>query len=63
MNEDVKSKIFKIGYEVTQSGTSGETGTGLGLILCKEFVEKHDGKIWVQSELGKGCLVKFTLPL
>jgi two-component system sensor histidine kinase/response regulator len=63
MNEDVKSKIFKIGYEVTQSGTSGETGTGLGLILCKEFVEKHDGKIWVESELGKGCLVKFTLPL
>ncbi|PKH67363.1 PAS domain-containing sensor histidine kinase [Flavobacterium sp. ALD4] len=63
MNEDVKSKIFKIGYEVTQSGTSGETGTGLGLILCKEFVEKHDGEIWVESELGKGCLVKFTLPL
>jgi signal transduction histidine kinase len=62
MNEDVKSKIFKVGYQVTQSGTSGETGTGLGLILCKEFVKKHSGKIWVESELGKGCDVKFILP-
>jgi two-component system, sensor histidine kinase and response regulator len=55
-------KLFRIDVHHTTIGTSSEKGTGLGLILCKEFIEKNDGQIWVESTLGKGSNFKFILP-
>jgi signal transduction histidine kinase len=47
---------------ISDNGTADEKGTGFGIFLCKEFIAKHGGKIWVESELGKGSEFKFTLP-
>jgi signal transduction histidine kinase len=60
---EVLSKLFDITQMYSSRGTNDEKGTGLGILLCKEFVEKHGGKIWIESELGKGSEFKFTLPL
>jgi len=56
-------KIFMLDGSFTTKGTANESGTGLGLLLCKEFVEKNNGKIWVESKKGKGSTFSFTLPL
>jgi signal transduction histidine kinase len=62
---DTKTKNSLFGIELKQNrkdGTMGEKGTGLGLILCKEFITKHNGRIWVESETGAGSTFKFSLP-
>lgn len=63
MDCETISKLFKIDPTVITNGTANEKGSGLGLILCKEFIEKQNGKIWAESEVGKGSDFKFTLPL
>ena len=62
INNDSIPNLFLIERSKSTSGTEKETGTGLGLILCKEFIEKHGGRIWAESEVGIGSTFKFTLP-
>ena len=59
---DAKSKIFNSTRHLATFGTANEKGTGLGLMLCKNFVERNRGEIWLNSELGKGTRVTFSLP-
>ncbi len=54
--------LFRIDQNKSTKGTQNESGTGLGLILCKELIEKHSGKIWVESEPGKGSTFHFSIP-
>ena len=62
ISEEILSKLFTISENISTKGTNNEKGTGLGLILCKEFVEQHGGTIWAESEVGKGTTFYFTIP-
>lgn len=62
INEKQLQKIFKIDEKYKTQGTNDESGTGLGLVICKEFVEKHQGELKVFSEEGKGSTFTFTMP-
>jgi hypothetical protein len=62
MPPEMVSKMFKLTENINRKGTEGEPSTGLGLILCKEFVEKQGGKIWAESTEGEGSSFIFTLP-
>jgi two-component system sensor histidine kinase/response regulator len=55
-------KLFKLDVNPTTIGTSDEKGTGLGLILCSEFIQRHGGEIWAESEPGEGSIFKFYIP-
>jgi len=55
-------ELFQMDQNYSTPGTQNEKGTGLGLILCKEFIEKHNGKIWVESQEGKSTIFGFTIP-
>lgn len=62
MDAKTKENLFRIDRQQKSQGTEGESGTGLGLVLCKEFVERHNGKIEVKSEAGKGSTFILRLP-
>jgi len=59
---EVADRIFRIESITTTKGTQNETGTGLGLTICKQFAEKQGGRIWIESEPGEGTSVLFTIP-
>jgi len=63
MSEKILKKLFKINEKISSKGTENEAGTGLGLLLCKEFVEKHHGKILVESQIGNGSTFSIYLPV
>lgn len=62
MKKEMISNLFRLDVNTSRKGTAGESSTGLGLILCKDFVEKHGGQLQVESEVGKGSTFRFTIP-
>jgi signal transduction histidine kinase len=63
MPKEIIEKLFRIDANIVAYGTENEKGTGLGLFICKDFTERHGGKIWAESEEGNGSSFKFILPL
>jgi signal transduction histidine kinase len=63
IDEDNLPKLFSLDKKISRPGTEGELSTGLGLIICKEFINRHGGEIWVESTVGKGTTFFFTLPM
>jgi PAS domain S-box-containing protein len=62
MDDQTVGKLFKMDQNFKRLGTENEPSSGLGLLICKEFIEKHNGRIWVESEEGKGSSFYFSLP-
>jgi PAS domain S-box-containing protein len=62
MSQEILDELFQLHFDTNRVGTDGEPSSGLGLILCKDFIEKHGGQIWVESEESKGSRFCFTIP-
>jgi signal transduction histidine kinase len=63
LSREILGKLFHLDEYVSRPGTEGEPSTGLGLILCKDFIDRHNGKIWAESLEGMGSTFYFTLPV
>jgi len=63
MSKVMVDNLFRIDVKTNRLGTNNEPSSGLGLLLCREFIEKYGGKLWVESEEGKGSIFYFTIPL
>lgn len=63
MSPETTAKLFLVEEHHSSPGTNNEAGTGLGLILCKEFITRHDGNIWVESAIDEGSIFHFSIPL
>ncbi len=62
MNKDITDNLFRLDIDTSRKGTEDESSTGLGLIICKDFIEKHGGKLRVESEEGNGSIFTFSIP-
>jgi signal transduction histidine kinase len=63
ISEEIAKNLFNMNELVKKPGTDGESGSGLGLIICKNYIEKHQGSIWFETNFEGGISVHFTLPL
>jgi signal transduction histidine kinase len=63
IDDNLLNKLFNVRNIKSLKGTAKESGTGLGLYLCKELVEKNYGKIWAESKINSGSRFYFTLPV
>jgi len=61
MSSELQAKLFKVNEQVSRKGTEGESSSGLGLLICKEFAERQEGRLWAESEENQGSTFHFTL--
>ena len=63
MNKEMIINLFRLNANTNRKGTEGEYTTGLGLVICKDFIEMQGGKLLIESEVGKGSILSFSLPI